>query len=80
MAIITIRPLPLKGSCNILVNFDSLKGMNFLFCVTNKFIHFPNANNDLLIEPVSELLFEFDEVFSLPAKSTKINLPKDVSL
>ena len=49
----TMRPLPLKGSCKILVSFDSRKGINFLFCDTIKLMHLLRASNDLFIFPVS---------------------------
>ena len=78
VAIITIFPLPPRDSCNNLVKLDSLHGINPLFFVTNKVMHLFKANKDLLIEPNSlfiELLF--NEVFSQPAKSISMNLPKD---
>ena len=73
VAINTMRPLPLRGSCKIRVSFDSLNGINFLFWETIKFIHLLKAKRDLFILPVSVKLLKllFIEVFSLPAKSTK---------
>ena len=76
MAIITILQFPESESCKILVNLESLQGIKDLLLETNLLIQLVRANKLLLILPLSEFAFDIVEIFSLPAKSTKINLPK----
>ena len=80
VAIITILLLPLNGSCNSLVNFESLQGIYPLFCEVNAVMHLPKANKLLLIEPLSAFFFPKIGARSLPAKSTNTNLPKVFSI
>ena len=93
--IITILPLPPKLSFNILVNFEFLHGINLLFEAkalmhTPKaskllLILLPSFCLILLLLLLFELLllllvlFKYEFVFSLPAKSTRINLPIVIS-
>ena len=77
--IMTILELPPKQSFNILVNFEFLQGIN-LFFVAKALIHTPKASKLLFIFFPSFCLSLFGLplfilVFSLPAKSTIMNLP-----
>ena len=86
----TILEFPPMQSFKIWVNFEFLHGINLLL-EAKAFIHIPKFNKLLLIFAPSccltlflftlflllllLLLFITELVFSLPAKSTKINLP-----
>lgn len=75
LAIIIVLVFPPSESCNILVSFESLYGINFPS--TNAEITFPKALKDKLIfaaslNPSPTALVCF--CFSLPAKSTKLSL------
>ena len=48
LQIMTVLQLPPNESCNNLVSFESLNGINF-FLSTKELIHFDKANKDLLI-------------------------------
>ncbi|KAH9420524.1 hypothetical protein DERP_000950 [Dermatophagoides pteronyssinus] len=82
-AIINVFVLPPRLSCNNLVNFESLNGICFDFPSTNADITLPNADNDKLILVASFKRSPAAPVFdcrSLPARSTKFNLPNFTSL
>lgn len=77
-AIIVVRELPPSESCKILVNFESLYGMNVSSLPSVRAdMTLPKADRPLLIEMPSYICLPLAPVFfirSEPAKSTKWNL------
>ena len=75
-----VYELPPSDSCNILVNFESLYGINdpLDLLSVRAFITFPKADKDLFIILASSRVVPFASVFSTfsdPARSQQYSFP-----